>query len=308
MTAAAILEPGQIEPPAGEIPFIRLPERNSIFRERAARLRTLAQNHSMADFLAFMAKLGEAQQQALVNFPDVPLPDGAHLMACRQHGMPPLAAQNWPRDPAWRLALRQILADVRDSATPSTQAAIGRLMQSDSTALEKQADALLAGQFAALDLAAAPFVAAALQVYWLHMTSGLGEKAFGRNDMPNLCPVCASPPVASIVKIGGEHGLRYVHCSLCSSEWHMVRVKCSNCETTKGLAYYNIENTPGSVKAEACSECGSYLKIMYMDKDPFVDPVADDLATLTLDLLMAEAGIMRSGPNFLLIPSEESLA
>ena len=301
MTARTILEPGQIEPPAGEIPFIKLPERNSIFKERAARLRTLAQNHSMTDFLSFMAKLSEAQQQAMADFPAVPLPDGAHLTTCRQHGMPPLAAQNWQRDPAWRSALRQILAAVRGSATPSTQAAIERRLQSDSVALERQADALLAGEFAALDLATAPFIAAALQVYWLHMTTRLGEKAFGRNDIPNLCPVCASPPVASVVKIGGEQGLRYLHCSLCSTEWHMVRIKCSNCESTKGLAYYNIENSTGIVKAEACSECGSYLKIMHMDKDPFVDPVADDLATLALDILMDETGIMRSGPNLFLI-------
>ena len=41
-------------------------------------------------------------------------------------------------------------------------------------------------------------------------------------------------------------------------------------------------------------------KIAYQDKDPRVDPVADDLATLALDLLVDEAGFGRSGPNLLL--------
>jgi FdhE protein len=121
-------------------------------------------------------------------------------------------------------------------------------------------------------------------------------------DAANLCPACASPPVASIVRIGGvEQGARYLNCSLCETQWHMVRVKCSNCESTKGISYYGIEGKSPAVKAETCDECGAYLKIAYMEKDPFVDPVADDLATLTLDLMMDEAGKSRSGPNLFLL-------
>ncbi len=56
------------------------------------------------------------------------------------------------------------------------------------------------------------------------------------------------------------------------------------------------------MKAEACEECRGYLKIVNMEKDPLVDPVADDLATLGLDVLMDEAGYERAGPNFLFVP------
>ena len=38
-----------------------------------------------------------------------------------------------------------------------------------------------------------------------------------------------------------------------------------------------------------------------MEHDPFVDPVADDLATLSLDLLVAESGRNPSGVNFMLV-------
>jgi FdhE protein len=179
--------------------------------------------------------------------------------------------------------------------------AIGRLGEMDEATIEKQADAILSGHYAGADLALAPFVSAALQVYWLHMATRIGENALSRGNVANLCPVCASPPVASVVKIGTEHGLRYLHCSLCGTGWHMVRVKCSNCESTNGIAYYGIDDAPESVKAEACETCGSYLKIMYQAKDPYVDPVADDLATLALDILMDKAGVSRSGPNPLLI-------
>ena len=220
--------------------------------------------------------------------------------------MPPLSVQSWPRDPVWQEALRQIIAHVMQTATVETRKILLHLQQMDSAALETFATDILTGQFDSMDLGAAPFVAAALQVYWTYMASTLGAQAFAANDISNLCPVCASPPVSSIVRIGGrENGLRYLCCSVCNTQWHMVRVKCSNCESTKGISYYAIEGTSGAVKAETCDECGTYLKIMHMDKDPQVDPVADDLATLALDLMMDENGKNRSGPNlFLISPSE----
>lgn len=297
---ANIIQPGQLEAPAGEIPFLRVPARDSFFKDRADRFRQLARERKMGEFLAFMAHIADAQHDAQQNFPQVPLPEASDLARSREHGMPPLAARSWKRHAAWRDAVREITAaGVSDAPTP-VQETIARIRKMTDDELERLADAVLDGH-AELDLAAAPFIAAALQVYWAHMTITLGNAAFGRTDMPNLCPVCASPPVASIVRIGSEHGLRYLHCALCGAEWHMVRTKCSNCESTKGIAYYAIEGDKGAVKAEACEECGSYLKILYLDKDPYLDPTADDLASLALDILMNETGIQRSGPNLFLI-------
>ena len=309
MTTSAIIQPGEIERPAGEIPFIYIPPRNGIFHDRAERLRKLAQGHSMKDFLLFVAGVCDAQQAALNDFPDVPLPQAAQLKLCREHGMPPLSVQSWQRDPAWQEALRQIAAKMKENANPASKQTIDRLRQMDSASLEAFAGAILSGNYEGMDLAAAPFVAAALQVYWTHMATTLGARAFGRNDINNLCPACASPPVSSVVRIGGgEQGLRYLSCSLCETQWHMVRVKCSSCESTKGISYFMIEGASGAVKAESCDECGTYLKIMYMDKDPHVDPIADDLATLALDLMMSDSGISRSGPNLFLMTAADSAA
>ncbi len=55
------------------------------------------------------------------------------------------------------------------------------------------------------------------------------------------------------------------------------------------------------VEAETCDECGSYLKIVRMERNAEVEPVADDLATVTLDLLVAEAGFQRHGVNLMLL-------
>lgn len=309
MTTTAIIQPGEMARPAGEIPFVHVAERHGVFRDRARRLRMLGQGHAMSNFLLFMACICDAQQDALDAFPDVPVPMEEQLKLCREHGTPPLSVQSWQRAPAWQAALNQITAQVRETetATPAAKDTIARLRQMDGASLEALADAILSGRIEETDLAAAPFVAAALQVYWTHMATSLGATAFGRSDIGNLCPACASPPVASVVRIGGgEQGLRYLSCSVCETQWHMVRVKCSNCESTKNIAYYSIEGTSGALKAESCDECGTYLKIAYMDKDPHVDPIADDLATLALDLMMEDSGKSRSGPNLFLMTATDS--
>jgi FdhE protein len=172
---------------------------------------------------------------------------------------------------------------------------------------EAQASKLLAGVTFGLDTAAAPFVAAGLQVYFTHLALSLGEAAFQPLDMPSLCPACGSRPTASIVRMGGEPaGQRFLHCSLCAAQWHMVRVKCPRCESTKGISYAAIDAGAGDaskapVMAEICAECNHYLKICYMERDVGVEPCADDLATLALDLLVTGEGREPWGVNFMLV-------
>jgi FdhE protein len=217
--------------------------------------------------------------------------------------LPPLRAKVFPRAPVWRAGLRHILAALAPNVLPqAARVVIERLKNTDDPGLERLADTLLAEDDPEFDRAAAPFVAAALQVYWLHMATSLGLEAFGRLEAPYLCPVCGAAPVASVVRLGGAHdGLRYLHCSLCSAEWHAVRIKCVFCESTKGISYYGIEGGNGAIKAERCEGCESYLKILYMEKDLNVDAVADDVASIALDILMADSGVVRNGVNFFLL-------
>jgi FdhE protein len=304
--ATTIIQPGEIEPLARKAPWLRLPERGTIFARREERCNALAKDHPLEKYLLFMARVARAQQDALNGYGKVALPDTDQLRLSRQHGMPPLAVHNWRRDASWHEALRMIIGMVRDAAEPATARSLDHLLAEGGPAFESMADGLLAGDYAGMDLAAAPLVGAALQVYWVHMATSLGRDAFERSEVPTLCPVCASPPLTSIVHNGGvENGQRYLHCSLCASEWHMVRVKCSNCQSTKDIAYHGIEGNPGPIKAETCDECQCYLKIMSTDRDPNIEPTVDDLATLPLDILMDQAGFIRSSFSFFLIPAEE---
>lgn len=288
--------------PDGDLPKLHLPPRDN-FRQRAARLRALAEGHAIGDYLRFLADLAAAQDRALVQLRNVEMPSPEALARCREHGLPPLGAGTLKRDPAWRAVLTQLLADMEPSlATEAARTTVTRLAKMDAEALERLADLMLAQNHAQIDRAAAPFVAAALQVYWQHMAASLGPEAFAPLETHSACPCCGSAPVASVVRIGAEdQGLRYLTCSLCSAQWHVVRVKCAFCETTQDISYYGIEGGSAAIKAERCESCQSYLKILYMDKDPNVEATADDVASLALDVLMAEAGVGRGGLNYYLM-------
>jgi len=304
-----ILQPGQIEAPKGDTPRILAPSRASVFADRARRFAALAENHSLGDWLNFLGRITQAQHQALRDFPAVPRPDAIALERSRSHAMPPLPAQTWPRDPAWRAALLSIIEQLLPTAPEAARATLSALRTADAAHLEALADRVLRTELYGEHAAALPFVAAALQVYWTHMAASLGADGIAPLDVPGVCPCCGFLPVASLVHSGGEiAGLRYLHCALCNTEWNLVRVKCAACDATAGIAYQQIENTglknAGAARAETCDSCKSYLKIFYQDKAPEADAVADDLATLALDILVDEAGYTRCGPNLLLVPGE----
>lgn len=302
-TETCIIEPDQMEAPIREIRFLFLPCRD-LFSRRAERLRFLSNGHPLGGYLALLAALADSQQEALNRFPHIPLPDPREQALCREHGMPLLGTRALPRNPAWRGGLATILRQMGEAACPkAAQEAVAGLKQTTESGLEEIADNILAGNLAAIPPRELPFVAAALQVYWVHMASTLVEQAVGRLEDGGVCPVCGSFPNIGVVRTGGtEQGLRYLCCPLCASQWHMVRIKCSSCESTRGINHYTLEDSDGAVKVECCDDCGTYLKLLYLEKEPRMEAMADDLATLVLDMLMDNEGKTRRGPNLFFHP------
>ena len=174
--------------------------------------------------------------------------------------------------------------------------------------LDSQARLILDDDITGLDLATAPFIGAALQVHWTRLAAHLTPDQVAPPADQALCPVCGSPPVAAVIRAGVEDaGLRYLHCALCNSQWHRVRAECSQCGNDRDLGYYHLEGRQDDpVSAEACPACQGYLKICRLEKDHLAEPLADDLASLTLDLLMGEEGFARAGVNLLLWQGTET--
>jgi len=290
-----------------EFPRVVLPIAADLFSARAQRLESLAEGHAMADYLRLLALLVRAQQQAFGARSAEPVANSA-LASSRDYGMPPLSAQSHERSGVWRTDLRDILDELRTHVVDGAAVAVNALAALDVAELEALADRVLAGTTLDDDAAFVPFVGAALQVYFTRLAASLDADSVSKCDVATICPVCATRPAASVVRISAERqNLRYLACALCSTEWHMTRVQCSSCEAEKGLKYLTIEKEGRGpqhsvARAEACDECKGYLKIFYQEHDANVEPLADDLATLALDLLVDERGYQRSGPNLLLHP------
>jgi FdhE protein len=337
-----LLQPGEIEAlDHTAIPRLLLPQPASLFSARALRLQELAAGKvpgipvqaGLQGYLLLMAALARAQHAVAASLLPigVKLPDAQEMQTAQQHNMPPLPVTG-PRPANWRPifdALLKQLADDRE-APPQLTAALATLNQKTDAELEGYADAVL-GEFAeGADPLAAPFIAAALQVTWSVMAAQLDPAWAQPLVTGTRCPVCGSHPVASVIRIGGQsQGYRYLHCGVCESEWHMVRVKCTSCESNGKIAYQgltsadddqeaatlaaakestsiNKANDPTKVaRAETCDDCHTYRKIFNQEHDYNVEPIADDLASLPLDILVAEAGYMRASGNPLLWLKEE---
>lgn len=285
-----ILQPGEIEAlDKTSFPRVLLPQVSTLFAERAARLRQLADGNPIADYLQFAAKIVDAQHAAAGSVELQPM-DRSNIERSQQFSMPLLPAADHI-DPAWQQVLNAMLDTL--SGSEGLPEPLQPLLQSLRDLSQDERDTiakrLLQKEVAARHIGMAPFIMAALQVTYAQRAAALDVEDVPYTDPATICPVCASEPVSSVLRIDGKaNGHRYLHCGTCCTEWQLVRVKCSHCESTKGIHYQSVEGGKEVVTAETCDECGTYRKVVNQEKDPMAEPLADDLATLTLDLLMSE--------------------
>ncbi|NIG16805.1 formate dehydrogenase accessory protein FdhE [Pantoea sp. Cy-640] len=290
---------------AEQVPPLLFPRLKNLYSRRAARLRDLAAKNPLGDYLRFAAVIAQAQEIVLY---DHPLQIDLHqrLAESAQQGKPPLDIHTYPRDVHWQRLLHSLIAELKPEMSGQALAVLENLEKASSTELETLASALLEGEFAQVSSDKAPFIWASLSIYWAQMAAMIPGKARAEyGEHRQFCPVCASVPVASVVHMDvGQQGLRYLHCNLCESEWYVVRSKCSNCEQTRDLHYWSLDSEQAAVKAESCGDCGTYLKMLYQEKDPALEPVADDLASLVLDARMEQEGFARSSLNPFMFPGD----
>lgn len=282
---------------------IILPTPATRFIRGAERLEALATGHPMRDWLRFMAQLARAQHAVATTLGPFADPGQAAVATAVAARMPPLAADGHRRDPAWRDALATLLDCIDTETIPqAATAAMVRLRERDVDSLEALADDFLRGGVDPADAGAVLYLVAALQVYFTRLAAELQAPSLRLLPQRGLCPCCGSTPVAGLITASGPTpGTRYLYCSLCSTAWNHVRAVCITCGESRALVLEGIDGDSGAVKAETCGDCRTYAKMLYQAKDMQVDPFADDLATLGLDLLLAEAGWSRHAPNPLLL-------
>ena len=287
--------------PIGEIaapPFARPPDPTGLFAKRSLRLRALTAGHRLAPYLNFLAAVCECQHRIQRDLPEPDLPAEEKRTLALQHGMPPLERAGSIGDTALDATWQRLFTLVADIDMPDdARAALQRVHRADAAAREALLRAVLTDAIPLETLADHVYVAAALQVHFARLAARL-DTATLKPLGDGVCPACGGAPVASaIIGSQGAHGTRFCTCSLCATQWHVVRIKCVLCESTEGIAYQALDCGPQTVQAETCEKCHGYVKILHQHKDPELEPVADDVATLGLDILLREDGYRRGGVN-----------
>lgn len=279
-------------------PFAVLPDPSSLFAARAERLAALASEHELAPYLDYLAGLALAQHETLASLPPAVLPPSDRMAQALAHGMPPLSRVMLEPDAVMQATILQFIDRLvtrpLPQASATAAAAIRAALLSDDRRLIAAA---LKETSPPDDTAQRVLVLAGLQLHMARLAAQLQAEAL--KPVANaVCPSCGSPPMASSV-VGWQkaYGTRYCSCGLCGTMWNVLRVMCVLCGATDGVSFRGIDGQPDTVKAETCDSCRSYVKIVYQMQDAALEPLCDDVATVGLDMLLAEEGWKRGGQN-----------
>lgn len=304
MTTIGGIDPnfaGGTAPAGGEPPYARLPDPVAVFARRAARFAALSPDHDIGAYLSFLATLSHAQAEVAAALPRPVLPD---VSVALSNTMPPLtrdlAAESGALDTLDRLLATLDRAELQGGPTE----AVAKLAAADADERRRLSIAVADGYFELERLAECALVAAALQIWYAAHAMQLVADSL-RNVGEGVCPGCGGAPVSSTLTElpQAATGLRYLTCSLCCTQWNHIRVKCTACGAEKGISYRHVEGATGEISAEVCEACRGYAKHLLQTRNPQLDPVADDVASYGLDMMLREDGWRRTGLNpFLILP------
>lgn len=279
-------------------PLAFLPHPSKTFAARARRFAFLAETSRLGPYLSLLAGLSRIQARLAEELPSPPPFSSEGQQIARSNRMPPIDRTRLAADPVLIYTLERLCAAAEELEMPEpAQIALRAVMASDNEERHWLLSNVLADTIP--DDSAAPhlFAATAVQVHLARLAADLDAEAL----VPirtGTCPACGGRPVSSTVTgTQGIENIRYATCAGCATRWNEVRIKCLCCGSTKGISYRSAGTTEATVKAECCAECESWVKIFYQVRNPSLDPVADDVGSLGLDLMMKETGLKRGGFN-----------
>ena len=292
---------------SGSVPFVRLPNPDTVFAARADRLRAAAPGHPLEGYLRLVAQVAEAQTAVQADLrARRPAVDATELSADEalrvEHGMPPLSRHVIEADGTFHDSLDALMdgLDLAQAPEPS-RAALASLRAASREDRLDLAVQVFEGAFPLERVAECLFVSAALQVCLAERAARLDASAL-KPVADGVCPACGGAPVASLVVAWTPADkARYLSCSLCGTLWNHVRIRCTACGSGEGISYYGLDEVSKDVQVETCTTCHSYIKHLHQHRAPMLDPVADDIASYGLDLKITEEGFRRAGLNLLFV-------
>ena len=279
-------------------PLAFLPDPVKLFQTRARRFAFLAETNELAPYLSFLAELSRLQARLAVMLPPVTPVEPQRIAEAAKAGMPPIDRTALASDPGLAATLDALIEGAAALEMPEPgRLALEAVRSADQGDQHWLLTNILSDHIPEDSAAPHLFVAAAAQVHLARLAATLDAGMLVPVHV-GICPACGGRPVtSSVMGMQGIENVRYAACASCATQWNEVRVKCLCCGSTKGISYRSVETIEATVKAEVCRECKSWLKIFYQVKNPSLDPVADDVGSLGLDILMKDTEFRRGGFN-----------
>lgn len=269
-----------------------------IYQHRARRLAQLAQDSPLADYLKLCQILVSTQQKlAATDMGPAPMIDAEVPY--------PLSLSQTQTAQDWLKALQALLTELVSQVPTHIVPVLQELQQQSPTQLLEWGTQLRQGEFSAVPAQYSLFIWAGLSLYWSHWAPMvIARMDVNKVKQSSLCPVCGSHPVASMIVDEPREGLRYLHCSLCESEWHYVRAHCTCCEQSREMSIWSFDDHKAAVRIESCEACKGYTKMLFTNRLPLLDAAADDIASMGLDAELNAKGYGATTVNPLLLAHE----
>lgn len=290
--------------PFFHIPFWQQPAAD-IFRQRALRLNELAAEVSSdwQPYLQLLAEVCTAQQSLLERYTEadwvLPATNEGDLPLT-----PALLSEN--RGLADQL-FTDLYALLHEQLSPTAVLVWQEILHLSSEERIQLCQQAINQQLGLAQQDYQIWLNAVVQIIYTLVAGSLAADTVKPCPEPGFCPCCGTDAVGAVIIGHGElEGLRYLCCGLCNSRWHSVRARCSFCDNSRDLGIQRIEQATEGVlaatEAECCPSCNAYRKRYRLAKQQYADPIADDLASLILDMLLSDEGWQRGGANpFLLM-------
>ncbi|USD37500.1 MULTISPECIES: formate dehydrogenase accessory protein FdhE [Ferrimonas] len=282
-----------------ELKPLRAADPGSLYLNRAKRLQALTQDSPLADYLQLCQKLVTIQARLATEA------DFGQPPAWQEKAGAPLADVGPEIDGYWQGLMQQLLAQLLPLVDDNLARQVRLLLQQSPDQIGHWGQALRQGRFSDVPARFSLFLWSAMSLYWSHWAPPVIKRMDARQvEQQSLCPVCGCHPVASVIVDEPRAGLRYLHCSLCETQWHYIRAHCSSCGQDKEMTLWSLDDHQAKVRIESCDDCHGYTKMLFLEQDPQMDVAADDLATLVLDAQLNEQGYGATTVNPLLLAHE----
>ncbi|MFC3169007.1 formate dehydrogenase accessory protein FdhE [Paracoccus fontiphilus] len=280
-------------------PLAFLPDPVAVFEKRAGRFAFLADHGgNLAPYLRFLGDLTALQARLARDLPALAPVPADRIRIARESRMPPIDRAALATDEGMHATLDRFLAEAAALDMPEpARLALSAVTAAGIADRHWLLDNILSDRIPEDSAAPHLFVGAAVQVHLARLAATLDAASLVK-IRTGTCPTCGGrPATSSVMGATGIESTRYATCGCCATQWNEVRVVCLCCGSNAAISYRSAETDEATVKAEVCGDCNSWVKILYQVKNASLDPIADDVFSLGLDMLMKDTDFRRGGFN-----------